>query len=278
VKRALAIRESPCGEKRVEGVEIHYNYRQQGEALYLGVVMKVAVIGDSYMSATVLHKGMHFTEILAERLGWELHTVARGGSTNNIIRSQIQYVIEVIKPDFAIVGTTFAERLEIPINDKKYQIHLGLLNFNYDRTQFSKDQSFEQLNIINPSMEFDAINSFLGIDGQPIFDNNLTDEQRHALKLFYIYNFSKDWKIQLDAWMLQSGFHALECAGIKHVVLLQDYLKMPSVYKDLEQFKDKIVDDELCPWSYENGPYPFHTEAQTQVLLADKWEQFLGKR
>lgn len=35
MKRALAIRESPCGEKRVEGVEIHYNYRQQGEATYL---------------------------------------------------------------------------------------------------------------------------------------------------------------------------------------------------------------------------------------------------
>lgn len=31
-ERTLAIRESLCGVKRVEGVELHYNYRQQGEA------------------------------------------------------------------------------------------------------------------------------------------------------------------------------------------------------------------------------------------------------
>ncbi len=30
------MRESPCGVKRVEGVELHYNYRQQGEATNLG--------------------------------------------------------------------------------------------------------------------------------------------------------------------------------------------------------------------------------------------------
>ena len=33
-RRALAMRESPCGVKRVEGVELHYNYRQQGEATF----------------------------------------------------------------------------------------------------------------------------------------------------------------------------------------------------------------------------------------------------
>ena len=28
------MRESPCVEKRMEGVDIHYSYRQQGEATY----------------------------------------------------------------------------------------------------------------------------------------------------------------------------------------------------------------------------------------------------
>lgn len=237
--------------------------------------MKVAVIGDSYMSATVQHKGMHFTEILADRLNWDLHTVARGGSTNNVIRSQIQYVIDVIQPDFAIVGTTFAERVEIPISGKHYNYKNGLLNFNYDRKTHVDDQSYYNLST-EPTMEFDAINSLLGTDNQTIIDNSLTDQQRHALKLFYIYDFSKYWKIQLDAWMIQSGLNALEHSGIKYKALLQDHF-LTVAYKGFEQFKDNIVEEDLCPWSYENGPYPFHTTPETQVLLANKWQHNLDR-
>jgi len=238
--------------------------------------MKVAVIGDSYMSATTRYKGLHFTEILAERLGWDLHTVARGGSTNNVIRSQIDYVINVVKPDFAFVGTTFPERLEIPIQGQEYQLHNGLLNFSYDRTRTADDQSYYNL-ATDPTMEFDAINSFIGQDGQPIFDNSLTDRQREVLKQFYIHNFSKNWKIQLDIWILQSGFYELERSGIKFVILLQDYLKLFGTYKYLKYFEKYIVEDRLCPWTYETGQSPFHTTAETQVLLADLWQQFFER-
>jgi hypothetical protein len=238
--------------------------------------MNVAVIGDSYMSATVRHKGLHFTEILAERLGWRLHTVARGGSTNNVIRSQIDYVINVVKPDFAFVGTTFQERLEIPIEGCNYQTGNGLLNFNYDRRQYGNDQSYYNL-ATYPTMEFDAISSFIGQDGQPIFDNALTEYQRLILKNFYIHNFSSEWKIQLDTWVLQSGFHALEQSNIKFAILLQNYLKMYSTYRDLEYFEKYCVDMDLCPWAYETGPFSFHTTAETQVILADKWQKFFER-
>jgi hypothetical protein len=239
--------------------------------------MKVAVIGDSYMSATTKHKGLHFTEILAERLGWDLYTVARGGSTNNVIRSQIDYVINVVKPDFVIVGTTYVERLEIPIENTEYSISKGLLNFNYDRRQFADDQSFYNL-ATTPTMEFDAVNSFIGQDDQPIFDNNLTAQQRLILTKFYIHNFSRKWKTQLDTWILQSGFYELERSGIKFAILLQDYLRLFGTYRDLVYFKKYCVDPELCPWSYQNGPFPFHTTAETQILLADLWQKFFAQQ
>ena len=286
------MRESSLVGERVEGVcdgvggswlLMQYNYRRREEALCIGDAMKVAVVGDSYMSAvknkncygSIGVEGKHFTELLAKKFDWELVSLARGGSTNNVIRSQIQYAIDVVKPDFVFVGTTFPERLEIPVEGKTYDLSRGLENFNYDRTKFVDDQSFFQLNFDNTTMEFDSINSFIGQDGQPIFDSSLSDEQRLILKKYYIHNFSKSWKSQLDSWIVQSGCFALKEAKINFSLLLQNFLKYSILMNDFKIFEKEVaMDVGLCPWDYPSGDHPFHTSFEDQEKLAECWSKY----
>lgn len=249
---------------------------------------KLAVIGDSFMSAFVNHQawpnisGTHFTEIMCNRYGLDLVMLARGGSTTRVIRSQLQYVIDHVKPDYVLFGTTYPARTELPINDKFYDFDAGLLNFNYDRTDSANDLSYYQLrdavssNHNLPSMTFDSINSIIGYDRLQKVRDYITNGQRLALEKYFLYNYSRDWSLQVDTWLILSGCYALKEAGIKFSLLLQDPIKdIPYLKNMFKPFSNEIAPDGLNPWDYDPAPPPYHTNEQDQIKLADLWAQRL---
>lgn len=249
---------------------------------------KLAVIGDSFMSAYVNHNpwtsiaGTHFTEILAKKYNLELVMLARGGSTNKVIRSQVQYAIDKVKPDYVLFGTTYSPRIELPIINEGvfYNFAHGLLNFNYDRTASSNDLSFHQLKPLLknetsvPSMTFDSINSIIGYDGLAKVQDHITDEQRYALEKHFLYNYDRDWTIQVDAWIIQSGCYALREAGIQFSLLLQDTIKnIPYLNRMFDSFADEIAPYGFNPWDYQPfSPPPYHISVEEQIKLAELWE------
>ena len=63
----------------------------------LGKENVLGVCGDETMTT--------FTELLSQKMGWDLVSFARHGTTNSLIRLQIDEIIKV-KPDYVIVGIT----------------------------------------------------------------------------------------------------------------------------------------------------------------------------
>jgi hypothetical protein len=249
---------------------------------------KLAVIGDSFMSAYVNHVAWpniaetHFSEILCKKYGIDLIMLARGGSTTRVIRSQIQYAIDEVRPDYVLFGTTYPARIELPIENTFYNFAQGLLNFNYDRTNSANDLSYYQLkhslDLSNhaPTMTFDSINSIIGYDGLQQVQDHITDEQRLALEKHFIYNYSRDWSLQVDSWLILSGCYALKESGIKFSLLLQDPIKsIPYLYKMFEPFHKEIAPYGLNPWDYTLEPPPYHISEHDQIKLADLWAERL---
>jgi hypothetical protein len=67
------------------------------------------------------YKGTHFSELLAEKLGYELIVYAKPGSSNGGICVQIEEAIRS-KPDLIIFGQTVADRIEFKVaeNPKEF--------------------------------------------------------------------------------------------------------------------------------------------------------------
>ena len=85
------------------------------------------ICGDSFSAVSKILPGTHYSELLANRLGWELHNYARRGCSNGGIRLQIQEAIRQ-SADFVIVVPTGWDRIEIPASSipyENYGIHQG---------------------------------------------------------------------------------------------------------------------------------------------------------
>ena len=72
------------------------------------------------------HKNTSWSELLSNKLGWELQNIARQGCSNGAIRIQIDEVIRQ-RPDFAIITPTSYDRIEIPNFDRD---KINITNFN----------------------------------------------------------------------------------------------------------------------------------------------------
>ena len=82
--------------------------------------MKLMVAGCSFSAVAQNHPGTSWSEKLAKKLGnWELENLARQGCSNGGIRIQIDE-IRRRRPDFAVIGPTFWDRMEIPANSAPY--------------------------------------------------------------------------------------------------------------------------------------------------------------
>ena len=82
--------------------------------------MHLMVAGCSFSAVSNTLPGTSWSERLAEKLGgWKLTNLARQGCSNGGIRIQMDEIRRQ-RPDFAIVGPTFWDRMEIPANSAPY--------------------------------------------------------------------------------------------------------------------------------------------------------------
>lgn len=254
-------------------------------------IKKLGVCGDSYMSAISYNENdldngynNHFTEILSRKIGCDVVTFARGACSNQTIRLQIDEIIKE-KPDLVIIGTTSADRFELPIcdlyvddyfdknknNDCIYNKNNGL--YNIDHTNWI-DKSAEKINFskIKPTLISDTLNNLF--NGQQYPKNILNNDELDILKKWFNRYYDCKWKIQQDTWIVSDGLRKLQDNNIKFYCL--NWLLFE---EDLNCFGDKIIqrDSYLSPLNYtsNNTKYRFHTTIESQEILSNKWFDFL---
>ena len=63
--------------------------------------MKLVVSGCSWSSRDRKQPGIEFGQLVADHFGWDYVNTAVVSASNFVIRLQIQYAIENLKPDFS---------------------------------------------------------------------------------------------------------------------------------------------------------------------------------
>jgi hypothetical protein len=188
----------------------------------------LAVCGDSWFCSDIKFPGRSFGEILANKKQWNFLSLARGGCSNFAIALQIDKAIE-LSADFIIVGTTSADRIEVPIMSDKtksiwakaksvfthqdwftaqpsiYDKSRGLANIQYSpHPDLSSNHSF----LVDPTIISESLNN-LAFQSANSKLYNLTDEQIQALKFYMLNLYDFKLKQQIDSWIISDACRRL---------------------------------------------------------------------
>jgi len=247
----------------------------------------LGVCGDSWFAATQEldrkdcrdSKGKHFSEILAKKLNYDLYTLARGACSNSAIRLQISELVKR-KVDFIIVGVTTANRIEYPRHDnKKFVPDKGIHNICYD---LHPDQSSDNVNANYSTMYSDTLTNIFG-NG----DNNSgpvrSEEQREAIKNYYLEVFDINFRETQDAWIIASGIQEIRDAKIPYLLLGYPWLDNTKYFNkgnDREILYD--AGRGLVPACRVKGPINthrrWHTTDEEQAKIAETLHKHITQK
>lgn len=250
----------------------------------------LGICGDSFMAATINgdgsredirdSEGKHFTEILAEKIGYDYFTLARGAASNTAIRLQIDEMIKQ-KVDLVIIGTTTPNRLEIPYIGKTFDTDLGVYNLDY-RTEYYPDKS-----TLNPKFRHNMLTDTLTnifYDPSPfhkkIFNDDcrghvpqISQNQLDALGNYIDYLYDTDYKQMQDAWAIHSGIKALEENNIPFIVIWN--IITPIGVDTSNDHRFIHFNHKLNPTTWELGHRRWHTTDEAQAIGAESWYTYL---
>jgi len=236
----------------------------------------LGICGDSWFAATQDldrgdckdSKGKHFSEILAKKLNYDLYTLARGACSNSAIRLQISEMVKR-KVDLIIIGTTSANRIEYPACDKEYDPMRGIYNIHYSSYP---DLSSLQFNRQDEVLYSDTLTNLFGnkVNCGPV----RSEEQRQAIKNYYLEAFDIKFREQQDSWIIASGIQEIRDANIPYLLIGQVWLYYSNYFKN--KVNEVIGTTEISPWNYaKNSIRRWHTDDHSQVVLADKIYNYL---
>jgi len=189
----------------------------------------------SAVSTKEEYNGTAWSEILADKLGWNLQNIARQGCSNGGIRIQIDEVIRQ-RPDFAIITPTSYDRIEIPnFIKEKYNITdfrpfqqfidyiLRPTDFegNDDKKSYYKDIGLDNINYGNnhSRMISETIHSLAGNwkhayrPEQPV-----PEEVQNAVQMYVNHLYDARWKKQMDQWIIRDGLVQLQSNNISFLI------------------------------------------------------------
>jgi|MEHZ01.5.fsa_nt_MEHZ011489809.1_3 hypothetical protein len=192
---------------------------------------KLIVCGCSWMSVdtnnTSEYKGTHFSELLAEKLGYELIAYAKPGSSNGGICVQIEEAIRS-KPDLIIFGQSVSDRVELRITE--HIEHVVPWNHLNARDPEVKLSELLGEHAVNPTLMSDNLGSMLydakhQLDSAKWFHKNIShygvditqnhsNEIAEAVKDWFMHLYSPRMKNQIDMWTLYAVQHKLHLSGI----------------------------------------------------------------
>lgn len=242
---------------------------------------KLIVCGDSFMSATQdipdridCLGGGHFTQIFAKELGFKYDTFARGGASNFLIYLQVKEALNN-DPDYIIVGFTDSLRVEILNGQHHDGDEIGkevtVYDFNYHEypdlsTELRYDKWSDKPRYISTSV----VNV---IDWPDKF------EDKGRLFNEYYYNVYKDYftsfwspaiQSMYDKMIIEKTIDLLDNSGVPfHITGNSDYGNNSNDLRSIEDMNPYTGHGDIFA-----GPYRFHTTAERQKDLADKWIKY----
>lgn len=262
--------------------------------------MKLMVAGCSFSAVSQKLPGTSWSERLAKKLGdWQLINLARQGCSNGGIRIQMDEIRRQ-RPDFAVVGPTLPDRMEIPAKSAPYdwskepssgedpplQKHLqnSDLGNGYRREDGIRNVNYgtEPSNMICETIYTLAENG-----RHPYRPAHISRNVQHAIRLWIDAIYDNAWKKQMDEWIVREGVIMMYLDGIKFLVLPNLLWKFTPDYQN--QWRDAFPP--LIPDHYINldpmrtpqaicGNNPFigedpgyHGSPDSQEIIAEHFYQ-----
>lgn len=259
---------------------------------------KLVICGDSFNAVSKTLSGTHYSELLADRLGWQLMNYARRGCSNGGIRLQIQEAIKQ-KADFVIVVPTGWDRMEIPVRDNFYRAPANtikkwgnlLQDFLLDKSRSAYDPDVGINNInYDPAqtdhMIFETIFSLAENCGHEYRTHQLTNEKTEAIQQYINHIYDSGWKQQIDKWIISDGVCQLHGRSIPFSIergmLWKD---REDIIKSIPSFIPKEYirqDNELIGTGCSFYPLKdtakdpgYHSEPEAQKWIADLYERLI---
>jgi hypothetical protein len=246
--------------------------------------MKLMVAGCSFSAVAQKHPGTSWSENLA-----------RQGCSNGGIRIQIDEIRKK-RPDFAVIGPTFWDRMEIPANSAPYdwnqkpsagenpplEQHLQnrKLGIGYNREDGIRNVNYgkEPSNMICETI-FTLAENF----DHPYRMARITKQAQTGVRHWIDSIYDNAWKKQQDEWIIREGIIMMYLDGIKFIVMpnllwpfdpnnTQQWRTafpaiIPDYYIQLDPQRTPQVATGQHPFSGEDPGY--HGSEQSQIVIAD---------
>lgn len=262
------------------------------------------VAGCSFSSRATNPDGTSWSEVLADRLGWDLVNLARQGCSNGGIRIQIEEIRRQ-RPDFAIVTPTFWDRMEIPASGAPFDwannINTGwnppLEQHLQDRTRqvgYCREDGINNINYGNNNsrMICETIFSLAENYTNSYRPVHIKRETQTAVRHYVDAIYDTHWKKQMDEWIMVEGALQMFHDGLKF--LFQPVLLWP-FEPDNQTLWSKVL-PQVVPQHFVmtdhvqsvlavcgNNPFEgndpgYHSSARGQEIIADNWYKIMTHR
>lgn len=263
---------------------------------------KLMVAGCSFSAVSQTQPGTSWSEVLAEKLDWDLVNLARQGCSNGGIRIQIEEIRRQ-RPDFAIVSPTFWDRMEIPAKAAPYDWTIPpggwdppLQQHLQDRTRKNGYDRADGINNVNYgnnnyNMICETIFSLAENYPHPYRSGKISKDAQTAVRHYIDSIYDNAWKKQQDEWIIVEGVLQMYLDGIKFLVLpnLLWPFDPDNQTQWREAFPNTIPDYYIqldCMQSPQaicgNNPFKgedpgYHGNEQSQIIIADNWYNRIKK-
>ena len=227
------------------------------------------VCGDSFLTPSALYPNTHFTEIISEKLGYELKVLAHGGMSNNGICLQIEAAIQN-SASFVILSPTYYDRIDIPIADKKTPYNIT--DVFYPGSSYINFLDNSNKLLISGMSNYESY-----YDDSPIKRVKGIKEKSKQVKDYIINLYNPIWKQQQDIWALYAALHKLHKSNIPYIVVLDrnnvtiefSWLTEKTntlPYRDIEHLVNNMKIDP-----------GYHTSPEDQIYIAEKLLDHIDK-
>lgn len=263
---------------------------------------KLMVAGCSFSAVSTSKPGTSWSELLAQKLGWDLTNLARQGCSNGGIRVQIDEIRRQ-QPDFAVVSATFWDRMEIPARAAPYDWNTAPTNWNPPLQQHLQDRSIkngynrkdgiDNVNYGNNNynMICETIFSLAENFDHPYRSGKIDKLTQNSIKSYIDSLYDSEWKKQQDEWIIREGVLMMYLDGIKFLFLpnllwpqySEEYTSwrelfpqlIPDHYLQLDPTRTPIAACDLHPLEDNSKDPGYHGNAKSQETIADWWVEHI---
>lgn len=237
---------------------------------------RLIVCGDSWMSASVVTPGLHFSEIVANKLGYELIPLARGGMSNGGIVAQIDLAL-TMSPDLILMNTTSANRIEFQLRPNTIGKPVTSLNFAYPyKDDLSGYNPFTNKDVTMGSDNLLTLIEWFKPKYFNEFYGKYSDEaiiKHAAINSFFAELYDEQWKYQMDTLIHYATIHKLFMSNTPNLIMLDalhtttklPWLPDKNIGMTMEEFIK--IKDKLNPPNFTDPGY--HTTPEAQEILAN---------